>query len=198
MIVRDIHGIIVQHDPQDPNYADGGDSAARVGIMAAFGSKVEQGVLQYYWDAPRRHPFQTRWYRVADFSRDQWIPWMAGYWAMGRVPPNKFIWRVNKDILLPDQWLHRAICSKAARWYHYPLGYLFLFLHIMWACYVRPGHELNQIASQALVAGPWWLRLLYKSHPNYNKNFREYYGGWRNQPEIAEFIIKQTHHLLGE
>lgn len=196
MIVRDGHGIIVQHDPNDASYMDGGDSAARVGIMAAFQSPIDLLVIKH-WEKPCRHPFQAKWSEPKDFSRDQWTCWMAGFWAAGRVPPNPYKYFVNKDILLPDHWLHAAICSGTATKLHYLLGYPVLWLSVMWASYVRPGHELNQLACQCVVAGNWWLRLLVRHHPNYNKNFTDYYGGWRDQPDMSTRILLETSRRTG-
>ena len=81
MLKRDEHGIIVQHNPDYPTYADGGDSAARTGIMAMCGSTEDQSLLALFstddWGLVR-HPFQPQWNDKTLTSRDQLTQWAAG------------------------------------------------------------------------------------------------------------------------
>lgn len=208
MIKRDEYGIIVQHDPNVPEYADGGDSAARVGIMVAFGSSRDRIVLNWWQVMPNsgiydcvRHPVQEQWSNPKQFSRDQFVPFLAG--LSTKIAPHILdafsgSW-VNKDFLLPDVQLHRALCLKAKVGMLLKIsGYSFLWLSILWACYIKPKHELNQLACQCLIAGPKWLRMLYVLHPNYDQNFRDYYSGWRDQSEISTFIILRTQQIIKE
>ena len=83
MIVRDIHGIVVQHAPSDPSYLDGGDSSRSTGILACFGSGKDLAVLRKHCTSRGfvRHPTQSRWNIPSDFSRDQLGPLLAGIWA---------------------------------------------------------------------------------------------------------------------
>lgn len=201
-VVRDASGIIVQVDIYNPLTVpkDGGDSAARTGIMAAFGNQKDIEALRKNWKASNRHPWQEQWKDVRKQSRDQQVCLMAGAHAVSpefaRSINNFPGLTINNDVLAPDVVLHMRKATGEDRWYHYIFGVPFLYLSILWASYVQPTHELNQLACQALVAGPKYLRLLKKLHPNYNDNFKAYFDGWRDQQEISAFVIQRTEEII--
>lgn len=197
MLVYDEYGIIVQHDIYNLNApGDGGDSAARMGILALFGHKSNAKKLEQLWKSCVRHPYQPQWNKVEQFSRDQYVQFIAGasmYSTFYADHINNFKGLfVNKDILMPDVMWHRALCTGKRNIVLSILGPLFLLISILWSCYVTPKHELNTIACQCRIAGKFWLRLLYKLHPDYEGNFNAYYGGWRDQQELANIINNET------
>lgn len=81
MIKRDRYGIVVQHGADD--YADGGDSASRTGILALCGSMQDLNNIGLFFtgkDKLVRHPAQSPWTNPKNFTRDQLIPLAVGLW----------------------------------------------------------------------------------------------------------------------
>lgn len=200
MIVRDKYGIIGQHRPHDSSYFDTGDSARSMGIMACFGSKDAQDIIDTHWFRSVRHPYDSRWNRLDQQSRDQQVCLMAGAYAKSIDCARKVCdftgARVNKDILMPDVYLFMRKCLGKDRWYHYVLGYPFLIMSILYTCLVDTKHELNQIACICRVMGTKWLRLLVWLHPDYADNMHKYWGGWRDQAEIGDYVVFSTFDIL--
>lgn len=209
MIVRDRWGIICQHY-KDDTPIDGGDSASRTGIMALCGSAADKNVMVTFYEYNVndglkrlvRHPFQSKWNHEELTSRDQLVCFVAGlkgsYWWLDMLAKefNKaYKFRINSDILAPDVKLHLNLCANIVPWWA-PLGYAYLRLAILWACFVRPDDELNQILCQCIVAGKKYVRMLCKLHPNWIKNTQDYWGGWRDQEEIGEALIQKVKEYL--
>lgn len=203
MIKRDHLNIIIQHNADWPLEADGGDSAARTGIMALCGSKEDQALLNEFVVADKliRHPGQPQWCTSDKTSRDQLIQWAAGVFQY-RKQFNTFSdfairdyaddWFINKDFLPPDVklYLHKCINMQEPLWLKI-LGYPNMFLSLLWSCFVMPSNETNQMICMCSVYGKWWLRKLAKWHPNLNKSILDYWGGhpFRDQIEIADALI---------
>lgn len=216
MIVRDTWGIIVQHHKIDPNYMDGGDSACRTGIMALVGSKKD-AKLTYSFHIGNgllvRHPIQKINKNPNNFSRDQLIPLVAGMHAGGfHRQVRKVFWSRLKnkffcqnthfhpsqkkkefpdgpDILLPNVIWHVILCGRM--WYLYwlaPIGYLFQILDIIWHVLFASNKEQNQIFCMLSISG--LLPIYLAMHPDFHKSMNEYWGGWRDQREIAIAIIE--------
>ena len=82
-IVRDSNGIVVQHDPNDPNYMDGGDSARVTGLLSLVGNDKDRLLCSFFVNSNNlgvRHPWQSRNNNdnPNNFTRDQLICLMAG------------------------------------------------------------------------------------------------------------------------
>lgn len=200
MIKRDSHGIIVQHNVDYPDYLDGGDSAARTGIMALCGSEQDQYNLSYFSDYTFklvRHPHQNQWKDSSKTSRDQLIQWAAG---VSRCPTKMCVivcirysesWFINKDFLSPDVllYLYKCISRKAPMWLKIT-GYPMMFLSLLWSCFIVPNSEQNKIFCMCAVMGDWWLEKLVAWHPNLACNMMIYWCGypWRDQVEIYNAI----------
>lgn len=198
MIVRD-KGLIVQHDKLISDYRDGGDSSRSTGIMALFGSTKDIEMIFYHWisDGFVRNPDQRHCSNPDDFSRDQLIPLIAGMKRsnVARIVRYEF-WRrrywfglcPNGDFLGPEFYLHMILCGKVWPLYWLvPILYPFQVIHILWMTRVMPDHEQNQTICLAKISGLLWLWKWL--HPDWKKSLRDYWGGWRDQMEIAEFII---------
>lgn len=206
MIVRDNNGIICQHY-KDDTPIDGGDSASRTGIMATCGSERDMSLLKWFFvfsDKFKyaeivRHPFQEKWNNPKLTSRDQLVCFASGcYYCFDLTSTmwiksilRKYKFNINSDILAPDVKLHLHLCARSMPWWA-PIGYAYLRLAILWACFVRPDDELNQILCQCLVAGRQYVRMLTKLHPDWKKNVMDYWGGWRDQKEIGEALIEKV------
>lgn len=221
MIKRDEHKIICQHNPNDPSYMEGGDSARSTGMMALFGSKLDQQLLEWFEKPYKsgllsRHPFQ---YGTDDFTRDQLLPMMAGlseaqetalarrvFWAhakrlfmcqnyMEQFPSldgglkRKDKGWFGRDPLSPSHVGFIILCARL--WYLYPfllIAYPWFILDCYFATKVRPRVEQNQTIAMAKVFK--LLGLWTKWHPNWRGSLIEYWGGWRDQKALGEFIIQ--------
>lgn len=223
MIKRDSYDIIVQHDPNQPTYSDGGDSASRTGIMAMCGSIQDQVLLREF-DLEfnghlKRHPFQEPYNDYRSFTRDQLLPFMAGAYRANKQlltfhvfyfyfkrfficantitdqgKPKKW-W--DRDLLSPSHIGHLIICSKMYILYPFLLfSYLDIFIDILWACFVAPKDESNQILSMLDVYGTFYLRIYCKLHPDWKNTVSDYWGYWRDQKEIGDALIKYIENRL--
>lgn len=207
MIVRDRWNIICQHY-KDDTPIDGGDSASRTGIMALCGSKIDVENLEafFVWEENGwkivRNPSQPKWNDPKLTSRDQLVCFAAGCFfannsAKVRAKSFPYVYRfnINSDVLAPDVKLHLNLCASIVPWWSL-FGYLWLRMAILWACFVRPEDELNQILCQAIVAGKKYVRMITILHPNWIKNVQDYWGGWRDQEEIGEALIQKVKEYL--
>jgi len=194
---RDEHGIICQHDPNVPDYMDGGDSDARTALMALSGSAADIALLPEFFTIGVglvRHPFQEQWDDVSKTSRDQLVQYASGCYnnatAVAKALQAQYQWRVNKDILLPDVRNHLRLCAGMRGTL---LGYAWLQISIYWAS-KHPDEEINQLLSMCLVAGPFYTKLFCARLPHWRENLRQYWGGFpfRDQMEIAEALIAKV------
>ena len=198
MIKRDNFGFIIQHNADYPDQADGGDSARSTGLMAMAGSSFDSKLLPYFIKDGGlvRHPLQTQWNKPELTSRDQVLTFAAGvsdYETEARDAMLEYAqgWTVNKDILLPHNKLALYKCSN----YGNPgvfitiFGYLFMFLHLLHACFIAPKEEQNQTIAM-LSRFPTMMRWYLKWHGNVEQNVTDYFSGypWRDQTEISEAI----------
>lgn len=196
MIIRDSLGIIVQHDPNNPGYQDGGDSACRTAIMAVSGSLQDAALMHHFFAADGRvirHPTQPKWSDPNETSRDQLMPVLAarkiGIWCykseLTFAAYAKRGFFCNKDILLPHIIWFMAGATYSA--WRFPLAivgvpcFALALLLNRWL-----SNEQNQIASMALAAGPGWTWLYKKLRPTWRAEIMGYWSGWRDQREIGE------------
>lgn len=183
-----------------------------ISLLVAFNCPPNSGTLV-------RHPFQAPWNNPNNFTRDQLTCFMSGAYAGGYYAMTKrvFIACVKRgfraqntefdypgtlkkfpngpDLLSPSDVLHLAVCAK----YNILvigllslLGLPWFLASIIWATRGNPWQEQNQIICQCLTMGKWVIRLYAKLHPDYKKNLREYWGGWRDQAEIGEMLIAKV------
>lgn len=201
MIKRDAKGLIVQHCDGYPTYLDGGDSAARTGIMALCGSEYDQYRLGMFITEDYklvRHPSQANYSDPKNTSRDQLIQWAAGVsvksnatttLALSAYDDLNFI---NDDFLPPDVRLYLYRCAKQpAPLLTIALGYPLMFISLLWACFITPKAEQNKMFCMMAVMG--WMKLYKRLHPSLEANIREYWSGWpfRDQHEIADAMISK-------
>lgn len=208
-IKRDKLGIICQHSLDDPNYLDGGDASRSTGIMACFGSEEDLAVVHEHCDGFGfvRHPEQEKWNDYRNFSRDQLIPLLAGLRAkndsrltgIARTQLEgtigwPFLFGIgfapNLDPLGWDSMWHYILCARYYPLYWFaPMGYFAQIIHILFNCFVTPMEEQNQVICMVHTSG---LGKFYRTfHPCWKESLRVYWGGWRDQSEIAEFMIQK-------
>lgn len=177
--------------PRDNGAVDMKDSARLAGLMALFEHKNSPDLTKYLIGdklIPVRHPI---YFAIKDkssmVSRDQIIPFAAGLWRQDtsyRINPNYKI--PNGDWLSPSHKDHlRRCCGEKDTW----LGRIWLWFDVLWACYVRPMDENNQILTMLVLAGKPYLQFYLKNCKDWKKCIRVYWAGWRSEPEFAEFII---------
>ncbi len=214
MIVRDSYSIIVQHDPNVPTYADGGDSARGVGLMAMAGSKLDQELLPVFMtaDGPVRHPYQPPHFtNPKNFSRDQLICYMAGLKAAGLTEIAATIFKklakraffcfntkdtfnntpVFPDILLPHTIVGLGLAAKSTTALILaPLMYPLVLTDMAYFIIFRKDEESNQSIALYSLYGRPFVKLFNLLHPHLHDNIMSYFSGWRSQPEIGEAIIR--------
>jgi len=180
--------------PKDNGATDYQDSARLAGIMAVF--EWPRGVnLQGYLDMGQkpkyvRHPFEES---KSDFSRDQAICLMAGmcYSHMPIQVDRRFV--DGKDWFSPSQMGHVRRCQGLkAYWYQN----LWLWLDVLWACYVKPMAEPNQLLCMLMVADPKYLRFYVKHNKKWKEAILAYWCGWRNEKELAELMITKIRNRV--
>lgn len=218
MISRDKDLIIVQHRPGFPLYQDAGDSSCRTGLMAMCDSSIDKDLLPLFYlqkvNKLVRHPYQYPYYLPNNFSRDQLLPMIAGLSTAGYheivrniffdhakryflcqndesylYPGKKKILPDGRDILAPDHIWHLIVCGRI--WYLYwfgLIGYPWQMLSILWSAFVMPENEQNQLFCMVNSSGLLKLYIKIYGLENFKKNMYDYFGGWRDQKEIAYFV----------
>jgi hypothetical protein len=169
--------------PKDIGATDFQDSARLAGIMTVFEWPQKVNIFQYigYFNY-LRHPRENRY----DMSRDQAVCLVAGIYKQGGMYEVRRDLINGKDILSPSVLGHIRRCQgRKATW----LQDQWLKLDIMWAAYVKPEDEINQLLCMIMIAGPSWVQLFKKHHKNWKANLRAYWCGWRGEPELCEWII---------
>jgi len=199
VIRRDQFGIICQHSHDRPEELDGGDSCSRTGIMARSGSLKDLALLPKFIVGGKfvvRHPAQPKFSDPKETSRDAIICFFAAQSSDENVGNAAFhyanSWFVNKDFLDPalKLALYKRSPFDAPLWLE-GLGRVWLWIALLWNCFIMPEHEQNQFASVCLIMGRPWITRLYAWHPDLNYNIRKYFQGWRDQDEIG-FAYMET------
>ena len=210
IISRDSDGLIMQ-GPKEA--ADGGDSSHKTGF-AAFCSSQEDFPHLFKFESNGimvRHPTQFPWNNWKNSTRDQLLAYVAGCWRAGHSDVNQRLLAAHAarlpsftcqntekdepgsvkippigDPLWPDDIMTLKIASGDSGAYSEPLGQLWLQLSIEGA---DPDItvEKNQLIVKSIICGK--LDLYVQCHPNYAENIRDYWSGWRNQPQIADALI---------
>jgi hypothetical protein len=191
MIVRDHLGIICQHSHDNPAFMDGGDSAARTGIMALDGAPDSTLLYAFVDEFNKlvRHPEQPNWNDHRNTSRDQLVQYSVSMAWSPMIKKYADGWFINKDFLSPLVRFYLYKCSgyKAPKWIEL-LAKIEMFFSLIWNTKIKPNDEMNQFACVCIKLG--YAKELIEMHPNIFKNIREYWGGWRDQIEVGEVLIK--------
>lgn len=177
--------------PKENGASDRLDSARLAGIMTVFEFRPRVECSKYVvhnWNTGSytyvRHPDERG---ELDFSRDQAMCLMAGLWRqwLNHLVSEKFI--DGKDILTPSHMGHIRRCQgKDSSW----IQDAWLWLDVLWACKVKPDAESNQLLSILMVADKKYLKFYLKNHPDWKKTIKDYWCQWRNEPDLADHMIK--------
>lgn len=177
--------------PKENGASDKQDSARFAGILSLFWKEFDQRLTRLYVVADPfknqfiyvRHPSEL----VYDFSRDQYICLAAGLSISNPERVNeKFI--TGRDILTPAVGGHTKRCrGEKANW----LQNLWLKADILFHAYATPTDEPNQLICMAWIAGPEYLRLWTSNNKKWEESIRSYWCGWRDEPGLAEAMIKK-------
>lgn len=177
--------------PRDTGATDFQDSARLAGMMALVNDPRTPQLFRYVREGWTglvylRHPLEKNIYK---YSRDQLMCFVAGLHAMklkAWVDPN---YRPeNGDILTPSQRDHLLRCYGKKPTI---LGRIWFHFDIIWSALGDPLAESNQLISMMLVAGPYWVRLWTSLNDEWEKSITDYWCNWRNEPELAEALIKE-------
>lgn len=201
-MIRREFGLIVQHDPNDPEYGDGGDSSRSTAIMGLFGSRQDQYVLlkHYLGDGLMcRNPNQYKWCDPSNFSRDQMIPYICALYhcnddvVLSQILDatiKRFCLAQNKDLLTPVIiWIMAKGARRAWHYLLYPIAMIWHYLEILYNCKIVPWKEQNQLMCMCKIIGT--ESVFKKLHPDWKKAVELYWSQYpfRDQAEIAKQII---------
>ena len=197
-IIRDKHAIVIQHSKGEiafsgeSKYQDGGDSAARTGILALSMGLDQENLKKFlFQNGLVRHPFQFDWKDPKKTSRDQ-----VGQACVSDCEASREIAAfycdkvfINKDICMPDFRMSLYRRAKKKPTLFVALTWLpFMWLSLLWNTKIKPLEEMNQFMCQCYRLGGYWTSLFLHLHPDVEKSLRDYWGGWRDQIEIGEIL----------
>ena len=69
------------------------------------------------------------------------------------------------------------------------IGYSRLLLDIVFNAIFTPTRESNQLIAQLSVVSPIWTKLYKAITPKWRQAIRDYWSGWRQEPELAERLV---------
>lgn len=178
--------------PKDQGATDLNDSARLAGIMTTFEWPQKVDCSKYVVNKKYvRHPNEKNY---ISFSRDQFTCLIAGLYKQGHygLVDSKFI--DGKDFLSPSVKGHEQRCkNKKSSWIQ---DQVFWF-DILWACYIKPTSENNQLLCMLETHyDKKYIKFYLKNCKVWRENIRSYWCGWRNEPELAEHIIKFLERYL--
>lgn len=180
--------------PRDSNATDFNDSARLAGIMTLF-NWPQRVPLSWYLITKNeiikyvRHPRENSY----DLSRDQAIPLMAGLFISGSFYYVKRQFIDGKDFFSPSHNNHVRICSGDDPTI---FGDLWLWLDVLWSCFVAPMAESNQLICMMKVhPNKSYIKFWVKWNKKWRESIMTYWNDQsgeynRGEPELAELMIK--------
>lgn len=200
-LIRDAAGIIMQHNKYDNNKLDlasGGDSCARTGPLAKAGYLIDIDNIPRFilpTNEVVRHPTESLFNTADKTSRDNIVQFFCADMDSQRASALHYAEKghVNADVLMPDVrfYLYKVARKEAPALIKY-LGPLWLKGAILWASYIAPDEEVNQLACMVSVLEPKYASMLLKHHSKFEANLKEYWDGWRDQKEVGEAILSNV------
>lgn len=180
--------------PADQNSVDMKDSARLNGMLALFEHPQAIDCANYIVDGkPTRHPMYAKPETKHEMlSRDQLICLAAGISKQHKEVYSFYISAnykpENGDWLSPSHKDHLRRCADKPDTF---LGRLWFWADILYACYVKPLNENNQLISMLVLAGNPYLKFYLKHCKDWKKCIRLYWSGWRGESDFAEFLINK-------
>lgn len=185
--------------PKDRGAVDFQDSARLVGILQVFDhpNKLNEKILDYYSIEKDylRHPKEENIYK---FSRDQWVCLAAGYKAAGYSDQIYGIYEPeNGDFMSQSHRSHIKICQGYSPTL---LGNLWLWLDVLYSCFIDPLAEPNQLICMLIVhPNKAYLKFWCKWNKHWEASIKNYWceneGAWRGEHELAEIMIREIKNL---
>lgn len=183
--------------PVENGASDAQDSARLIGILAVFGYPIDKikycDYMNFLGDSfYLRHPKEGN-LPGHKYSRDQLICYVAGlkvlnldYLSLSYYKPE------NGDWLSPSHKNHLIICAGFEPTL---IGNLWLWLDVLWSCFIDPIAESNQlICMMKTHPSKAYLKFWCKWNKKWANSIRNYWseneGAWRGEPELAELMIK--------
>jgi hypothetical protein len=179
--------------PQENGASDLQDSARLAGIMAVFNyypnGKFD---LSLYLKNGKyvRHPSEYKY----TFSRHQTLCFVAGLFVQGWRDLVDLKYVDGKDLFMPSHRGHIEICKgDTANWFQN----LWTWVDVLMAAHFKKMDEPNQILCRMML-NPDKTHLKYwlKNNDKWRESILEYWCGWRNEPELAEHMIKKLEGYL--
>lgn len=145
-----------------------------------------------------------------NFTRDQLICLAAGLHAQGHTETVKSLYESAKsrgyraqnteadypgtlkkfpngaDLLTPSHMNHLRMCANLKPGL---LGKAMLMLDILYSGLFKKMSEPNQLICMLIVAGPIYVRMWKKINSKWKDAIKEYWSGWRQEPELADHMI---------
>lgn len=184
--------------PVEQGASDSQDSARLIGVLAVFGYPIDKlkysdyinhGSGPYYL----RHPKEGNLPGHA-YSRDQLICYAAGLKALNLDYLHWSYYKPdNGDWLSPSQ---KSFIERISKGYKGTIaGNLWLWLDVLWSCFIDPLAEPNQlICLMKLHPNKAYLKFWCKWNKKWKDSILNYWseneGAWRGEPELAELMIK--------
>lgn len=180
--------------PKVNGASDFEDSSHLAGILAIMEHPEAVDCRKYVY---RGNPLGKEWFKYVrcfspqyDFSRDQAILLIAGLIKQGHGQYVNLAYITGRDILPPSvRGMVRIAQGKK------PMCYQIAWLkaEIYFNAYLQPLEEPFQIIALCMTYGDEYLKLWTELNPKWYWAIRRYLsqldGSWRNEPELAEFVI---------
>jgi hypothetical protein len=211
---------IVDGLPVDSGASDAMDSARLAGVMSTFDYPGfnKKLCLKYIIPSGRslvavRHPTEVPANNPDRFSRDQLMCLISGLYfaglenivrvlyvncvlakhrAQNHIEDNGSEKKWGADLLDSAAMDNLRRCSKIQST---ALGRANLVIDILYASFIDPKTETNQLLCMCKVAGPKWVRFFRFCHRSLKKNIRTYWSEWRGEKDLAEHIIRVVYSL---
>lgn len=178
--------------PKVNGASDYEDSSHLAGILKITDHPEFVDCVNYIFNENGKYAYKRCPDSKYDFSRDQFILLAAGLIKQydGHLVNLDYV--NGKDIMPPSvHGLIRIAHGKKPRFYQS----IWLKLEISWHSYFQPLDEPFQIIALCLVYGDEYLKLWTGKNKLWMWSIRRYLceldGAWRNEPELAEFVIEK-------
>lgn len=197
--------------PKDVGASDKMDSARLAGIMALVSHPLTPDLKAYViGNMGVRHPQEVPANNPLNFTRDQLMCLVAGLRKQGHVEACRALYEAAKDRgyfaqnseadypgttkKFPNgrdylSFSNRMILSICAGNKGNLIGYSWLLLDMVFNAIFTPTREPNQLIAQLSVVSPIWTKLYKLITPKWRQAIRDYWSGWRQEPELAEMLI---------
>jgi hypothetical protein len=163
--------------------------------MAAAGSQIDRSLLRMFVlenGQLVRHPTAEGFNDPAETSRDQVVQGLVANVPELRSAALYYAKKgwVNKDYLSPEvrYYLYKLAKIEPPLWVKL-LAYPNLVLSMVWNSFIKPREEQNQFICILTQYPPVFMSAFFLTHPSLRTNLKDYWSGWRDQPEIEQAFL---------